>query len=53
MKMGISDNTCAAISPIRAAYGNLNVVYHGKVPAYSLIYFYYTRIRLFMDEKLF
>jgi hypothetical protein len=32
---------------------NLNGNHHGKVPAYSLVYAYYTRIRLSTCEKLF
>lgn len=32
---------------------NLDVVHHGKVPACSLVYVYYTRNRLFPCEKLF
>ena len=32
---------------------NLNAVHHGKVPASSLVYAYYTGIRLSTREKLF
>jgi hypothetical protein len=32
---------------------NLDVVHHGKVPAYSLVYVYYTGKRLCTCEKLF
>jgi hypothetical protein len=52
MKIGEIENTCAAISSVRAVYGNLDVVHHGKVPAYSLVYAYYTRNRrIFILER--
>jgi hypothetical protein len=50
--MGKIKNTCAAISPVRAAYGNLDVVHHGKVPACSLVCTYYTGNRLSPHQKV-
>lgn len=38
--------TCAARVVTSAAYRGLDVVAHGKVPAFSLIYAYYTGNRL-------
>jgi hypothetical protein len=50
--MGKIENTCAAISLVCAAYGNLDEVHHGKVPACSSVYIYYTRNRSSPHQKV-